>query len=517
MTDASRSSTLSKWILPILIAFIGSGFGGAWLSSAYSEQAAKREITAELIKTISDSIIQTSVVPTNITKANNEKLSVLLTQKEQAFLIMRMTRYMEKNYSGVDFSEILPAINSIQTRYSYARIYEAAGMVDIVCENLSFSDPKRNKFTLSSVISKCNKDTVHFLEGVEIERTESSEINWKNQNFTINIKNDYGNLLCNQRTHKSTNCSYSVDLTDRLENLPYEYMIITEYMGFTDPPKNSMSFVNFSIVKKITNEDRDRTYWDYDLDVNKDQDKDNKCDDFFDDDESTIALPLPPELDNFDRMTLRACGPIRGSVSRNEFKQLINDFYDTIFRNKNNLPVELTGLSKTQTINEFYRLWNLYGGFNHIFCGDWDRGSIGGFHNTGRYLQLQMEGQACYQKSPREEVKPGFVYTIGAESSDGKNKHPIKGYSYNRSALNLFTLATNSFYTYLNNDDGWERKHNDLWEKNIFVRATEADQIITYRVLAQASDPKNKRTYGIKTIYPDLTPNDNFKVVDILE
>ena len=250
------------------------------------------------------------------------------------------------------------------------------------------------------------------------------------------------------------------------------------------------------------------------MNVSRDQDIENSCPDFFDDDERTLAAPSPPELDNFDRMVLRACGPIRGTVTRKEFKQLISDFFDLLLRKLEPVPDEWSGLQKVQIINEIHRIWTIYGGFTHVFCGDWDRGSIGGFHNFGRYLQLQMEGSACYVESSLENVAENHVYTIGARSSDGRNVHPIKGYSLNRSALDLFTLATQVFYIHLNTKEGWEKKHYDLWEKNIFVKVKEGEREVTYRVLAQATDPNNKRTFGIKTIYPDLTPNDGFTAIN---
>ena len=152
----------------------------------------------------------------------------------------------------------------------------------------------------------------------------------------------------------------------------------------------------------------------------------------------------------------------------------------------------------------------LHGGFTHVFCGDWDRGSIGGFHYMGRYLQLQMEGEACYMESSLEDVAANHVYTIGARSADGRNRHRIKGYSLNQSATDLFTLATRSFYLYLRGPDGWVLKHNDLWEKNVYVKVQQGDMVVTYRVLAQATQPDDPFTYGIKTIYPDLTPNEGY-------
>ena len=513
MSEGAEISKFPKWVLPLTLAFIGSGFSGAWLSSMYSEQIAKREITANLLEIISKSILQTSSVPTNLAEATNEQLSVLLSQKEQAFLTRKMTGFLKTNYPKIEFKELLPALNSVQTRYSYARIYQAAGMVDIICENLSFADPGWNELTLSSATGKCSKEAVQFLDGVKLKRLD---FDWANQKFDIQIENDYGNILCHQRTRKDTNCSFSVDLTDRLENLPYEYMIITEYMGFIDSPENSQSVVNFSIVKKIDKKDFDRSYWDYDLDVVSDRDTGDQCADFFDHEESSIASPSPPALDTFDRMVLRACGSIKGSVTRKEFKQLLSDFYDTLWAQPNLVSSEVRALEKVQVINELHRLWTLYGGFDHVFCGDWDRGSIGGFHFVGRYLQLQMEGQACYVESTKEDIKENYVYTIGAQSVDGRNQHAIKGYSFNRSAFKLFTLATSVFYKHLNTSDGWKKK-SDLWEKNLFVNVVENDQTITYRVLVQASHPDNKRTYGIKTIYPDLTPDNGYDLVELIE
>lgn len=531
-TKPENSSTAGprKWVFPIIIALIGSGIGGAWISSFYSdriaerdiaaseliakrelaaaERTAKREITNEILKILSENILKTTSLPTNLSTAKETQFSDLLAQKERAFLIRKLTGFLEANYPGIDFQKILPALNSIQSRYSFARIYEAAGMVEIICENLSFSEPNRTEVKLSPRIRRCNEDSVRFLRGITIE---GSDFDVDSQKFSVSISNDHGNYLCHQWTRSGTECGFNVDLTDRLENLPYRYMIITEYMGYLDPSTKTNPVVYFSIVKKISKDNEDRSYWDYTVDVEQDRDVDNICPDFFDEDESTLAMPSPPTLNNFDRMVLRACGPIRGTVSPEEFKELVFDYFDSLMRVIKPQPPHWSKLNKLEIILDLHRIWSLYGGFSHVFCGDWDRGSIGGFHNTGRYLQLQMEGQACYMESALEDVAKNHVYTIGARSSDGRNRNRIKGYSLNQSAMGLFTLATQSFYTFLNkNDDEWKLNHNDLWEKNLFVKVNEGNRIVSYRILALASDWNNPLTYGIKTIYPDLTPNDGF-------
>lgn len=504
------SSKFLRVIILILIFVVGSGSFGLWISSIYSDRIAKRDITARVVKIVSDKLLVSRSIPANIRKASDNELAILLAQKEHAFLVRKLIKFLENNYEDINFEHFLPALNSVETRYSFASIYEAADMVDILCENLYFNNDRR-EIIIKKDLGKCKSEAVLFLDELKLELVDDIDVN--NQTFRVKISNDHGGYLCYPKSRIKSGCSFPVDVTDRLENLPYESMIIAEYIGYSDPFSQKEPIVYFSIVKRKTEEDDDTSYWDYGLNLSDDKDIHNTCEDFFDNDGATDSKPSPPKLDNFDRAVLRACGRLGGKVTGREFRQLIYDHYDHIMRVMKPHPLGWLRKTKYEIINELHRIWTLHGGFTHIFCGDWDGGSIGGFHDRGRYLQLQMEGKACYFKSPLEDVLPNYVYTIGVESADRLYRHKIKGYSLNKSSMDLFIFTTKAYYKFFNNSGGWSKDNDGIFRKSVYIETVEKGRNIIYRVLCYANDYANPLTYGIKTVYPDLTPDDGYKVV----
>ena len=245
-----------------------------------------------VIQLVSERLFQNTPNSANLKKSMSvEYSSKLLSNKDKVFLTRKLTRFIEANYEDINFENILPALLSLETRHSYARIYESAGIAKIVCENL-YSHNNKNVM-ISDEKSRCNSVNSRFLAGIEIE---VFDINVDDQNFKVKIKNDHGNYLCYPKSRNSTQCNYTVDLSDRLENLPFNYMIINEYIGYVDQKEKKDPIATFSIVKKITEEDSDRSYWNYNFDFALDKDTNNNCEDFFDNNPSTIAKPTPPSL-----------------------------------------------------------------------------------------------------------------------------------------------------------------------------------------------------------------------------
>ncbi len=256
----------------------------------------------------------------------------------------------------------------------------------------------------------------------------------------------------------------------------------------------------------------DRSYWDYDLGaLDAPLRVGPQCPVFFDDDPATAALPKAPPLDDLDRAVLRACGPLGGRVTVAEFRALLADHFESL---RPGLPAAWQGLAHDDVAARLKRLWLTHQGFDHIFCGEWDDGSIGGLHFRGRFLQLQSEAKACYMPSAREEIVEGQIYSLGVTSADGRYWHPIKGYALNQSAADLFGLATRAAEACCRPGDGWARYRT--WHSKAFYKpSAEGGVEILNRVVCRADDPADPATIGLITIYSDATPDSRGEICPI--
>jgi hypothetical protein len=513
----------NKLARKLVIALLASGiFGliGTIITSNYTDNISKREVTVKLIEMLSKQLIDSTSVPANMSSADPSQLSSLLKQKEQALMIRKTADFLHDNFRSIDFQHIRPALKAVETRYSYARLYEASGAVEIICENLYLPSRTGEKFlTIAPDMSRCNKDKLFNLTGVKISL--ASEIDTKNLSYKIAVEKDTGNYLCNQERRASTECWFNVDMAERLESLPFGYMIISEFIGYEDMYSEKRPTARFSIVKKV-NKKEDRTYWTYPLNLSKSITSNTTCQPFFDDNPYTRSKPNKPEVDAFDRSVLRACGPLGGKATKEELWQLLYDHYFSIRSSFKSPPADFVGKDRYDFVNELHRIWSIRNGFNHIMCGEWEGGTIGGLHNRARYLQLQTEGAACYIKSTKENVDEGYVYTIGVASADGEYKHEIKGYSLNKSSMDILAFGTQAFYRYCKgNTNGWKIYDDKTAEKDFYVTTREKDKKIAYRLVCKAEykpsqDDAQKAvltpeiisgTEGILTLYPDITPN----------
>jgi hypothetical protein len=237
-----------------------------------------------------------------------------------------------------------------------------------------------------------------------------------------------------------------------------------------------------------------------------------RCQPFFDDLRNPTPAPLKfggraditppaPALNEFDKAAAKVCGPAGKVVAADEFKQLLRDNSAVLDR-----IMEFTGGrvfanrpargNREDYLGELTEAWFALKAYDHIFCGEPNPsgGQIGGLHFHGRYLQLQQTGEACRMPNyDQNEVVPGLIYTMGVmmrNASGGITRDARKGYGLTLSAEDILKVVTRAFTENATTssesmgcilpvaDDG--RKF-----KTVFVR----------------------RAAGIRTFYPDATPN----------
>ncbi len=211
--------------------------------------------------------------------------------------------------------------------------------------------------------------------------------------------------------------------------------------------------------------------------------------------------PPPPLLNQFDQDITRICGQPGDKVSRLDFINVMNDHRDILSRIRQSTEGQVYGnrpipLSDEDFLEDLTDAWFASGvGFEHIFCGEPVRGgNIGGFHFTGRYLQLQEAELAgrLPNNSRREEVEPGEIYTIGVimKVDGGEAQSNIKGYGYTLSAEDILTLVTKAFHDNPTNQSN----------SQACLLKVEDDGNNFSAVFVRRSD-------GIRTFYPDATPD----------
>lgn len=257
-----------------------------------------------------------------------------------------------------------------------------------------------------------------------------------------------------------------------------------------------------------TRDSADRSYWSYDLSAATGaapaRALPEGCEPFFDDDPATAYRPPAPALDAFDRAVLRACGPIRGRATAAEFEALILDHISLI---RPRLPAEWRALDDRAIHRRLAAIWLGENGFDHVFCGEWQKGRIGGLHFRGRYLQLQREAAACFRATDRLEVDPGRIYAIGVTSADGAEFAPIKSYALAQSALDVLALGTAGFSACCGPDADW-RLYGDRFGHQVFLPSDAGGTSIMNRLVCGARNRAGTADAALVTLYPDATPRD---------
>jgi hypothetical protein len=252
----------------------------------------------------------------------------------------------------------------------------------------------------------------------------------------------------------------------------------------------------------------DRSYWEYDLSVATGESSASSpadgCAPFFDDDPATAYQPSAPALDPFDRAVLRACGPIRGRVSAEEFETLVLDHLPRI---RPRLPADWRELDDGAIHSKLAAIWLAGNGFDHVFCGEWEKGRVGGLHFRGRYLQLQREASACFRVTDRLERDADRIYAIGVASADGAEFAPIKSYALAQSALDVLALGTAGFSACCGPGADW-RPYGDRFGHQVFIPSDEGGTSIMNRLVCGTRDRTSTANAALTTLYPDATPGD---------
>ena len=249
----------------------------------------------------------------------------------------------------------------------------------------------------------------------------------------------------------------------------------------------------------------DRSYWEYALpDLTEATGGTAACPAFFDDDPRTEAQPEAPAVTAFDEAVLRACGPRGGRVTEAEFEALVADHREVLAAA---LPAAWRALPEDARLARLKQTWLGHRGFDHVFCGEWEKGTIGGLHFRGRFLQLQVEGSACRLPSDKQEIEPGQIYGIGVVSAEGDFRHPIKSYALNQTALDLLRLGTGTAAACCRaGSDGWA-PYRSWRSKVLHVPTAEGGPEIVNRVICRADNPADSAGIGLVTLHADATPD----------
>ncbi|SNB52440.1 EndoU nuclease [Arboricoccus pini] len=152
--------------------------------------------------------------------------------------------------------------------------------------------------------------------------------------------------------------------------------------------------------------------------------------------------PPPPQLTPFDRAVLEVCGNWGSTPTASRFRAMLDE------------PALAAGVAAMATLampradldhfkDRLTRAWFAAGGFEHVFCGQPGRRTVGGLHFAPRYLELQEEGLAGRLPPAacnRTEIVPP-IYTIGMvyalPGSPGRFRACPKGYALGVDAATL--------------------------------------------------------------------------------
>lgn len=236
---------------------------------------------------------------------------------------------------------------------------------------------------------------------------------------------------------------------------------------------------------------------------------DSDCLPFFDDRHNPVSLsgsgsvdvtPPPPDTAPFGHAVNEVCGVPGKRVARGELQALLAAHPVVLerirsFTKGRVFPDQSPPAGTGAYLEDLADAWSAARGYQHIFCGEPERGgSIGGLHFRGRYLELQEKGLACRLagNSRNEEVAPGTIYSVGVrmEVNGGSAQQRVKGYGLTLSAEDIFKIATRAFSenpTRSRSSQGCLLEVEDEGERftTVFVR----------------------RRTGIRTFFPDASPS----------
>ena len=209
--------------------------------------------------------------------------------------------------------------------------------------------------------------------------------------------------------------------------------------------------------------------------------------------------PKPPALDLLDRAIMGVCGKPSKVVTEDEFKAMLRGQPGLLERIRSFTGGRVYADrpapdSAENYLNDLTDAWFKIKAFDHIFCGEPEGRSIGGLHFHARYLQLQEAGDACRMTNLRQnEVVPDVIYTMGVRMKNASGQivqHARKGYGLTMSGEDLLKIVTRAF------------KENPTTSTQstgcLLLVADDGKQFTTVFV---------RRAAGIRTFYPDATPN----------
>lgn len=233
------------------------------------------------------------------------------------------------------------------------------------------------------------------------------------------------------------------------------------------------------------------------------------CLPFFDDIDNPVAIkvggkiditPPAPDIEPFGHAVNQVCGQAGKVVSREEFKEMMRENAQVLARLQAFTQNKVFDDRPAKTDPEAYLedlsdAWFNLKAFDHIMCGEPKAGGkIGGLHFHGRYLQLQETGEACrLANHKRNEVVPGVIYSMGVRMNSlngGTAKSSIKGYGLTLSAEDILKTVTKAMAD--------NPTPEDKSKACLLPISDEEHSFISVFV---------RRSTGIRTFYPDASPN----------
>jgi ribosomal protein L34 len=211
--------------------------------------------------------------------------------------------------------------------------------------------------------------------------------------------------------------------------------------------------------------------------------------------------PPAPALQPFDTRITEVCGAPGKQVGRDELRDLLKANPEVLARIKAFTGSKVFADRPARAATDDYladlvEAWSANHGFTHIFCGEpGGTGKIGGLHFHARYLQLQKSGEACRITNFRQnEAVPGVIYTMGVRMRNASGRFVLdarKGNGLTLSGEDLLKAVTRAF------------------SENAGSRADKSDACLVslkddgHQLTAVFA----RRSTGIRTFYPDATPN----------
>ena len=218
---------------------IGGGVG-SFVTSTYKAQESTRAINNEVIKLLTEKILEGRPVMLKA-ETSEENLNRVFQYKENAFLIRQITHYISDNYNTINFDSLNSALTSLERRYSYAQIYKYNGLATIICESITLHENQSGAPQDHIIINNSSKCPNDNMNGVLITL---QKLDLNNQRARISFENDKNNVVCRRKT----DCEFWVDVGDRLESTPYKTLVLIEYIGMNEAYSGTDPIVTFSIV-----------------------------------------------------------------------------------------------------------------------------------------------------------------------------------------------------------------------------------------------------------------------------